>query len=788
MSRKESTSPLAGAAPSLSPTARPLAIQIGARPAPNRGSLMELAESFREVNPELRAMLRDAAAREERDALALGELEAQKTGAAKRIGEIEATIKQAVDEGRVSHVRLPAFERGFRLRVGKDLAQSVFQEKLLGQLSDTTRVEGRKDPEQVIADTYAEVTKGIHPEDFFARAAFDDTAQGVIAGFRQRSAEGYTAAFKRDAETRIADEGSELVFQLASAAEDDAPALRQSVRVHLDTIRNELPRSEVNKFYVSDVITPAVRKLVEAGKSEEARNLLLELGQLDVTGTGGMLSQTSVAKTAFADLGNYIESRALASQREAEERMDRQYRTLQMEGKLAAAARLSKLRQDGGGTLDPSTRFEIIEAYRKENPDDPLRVEAYAATVHREFDGEEKWRVNDRAVAELESSLNSYSKERVELGRVQIRALWETGEISSAKFTQLSQRLDQLDGLYGAIGEDDINRFKRDLYAARDEVRGTTINFGDSSAAPGADSYTLWEALPEAARAEHETLVTQLFNDTLQSEIRAIGDINKVPAEKAQAIDRATLKARDYARTLLRDLNRRRIEEETKAKVEKQAQRVRNASILNLGIRPALGTGYKIPGKSANAAGLGGPMLSEGYPNPGPEADAVEVRIPFHSFSEWFLPGAAGSTRRVVLSELAKDIRENADEVAANKSRDLYTYVKSRLGFTPEEVQNGATADGVAFLPSAIDPQTHTVFRSKAELEKHWNNGNPSDLFLAVGDAVDPDDKITSEDFYLAQAALITGRKLFGRSKKTEAAQDGPTTASDSIETKETKS
>src|SRR5262245_40854509 len=122
MPRKQTQNPLELAAPGLNPTARPLQIQTGATPAPNRSPLMELAESFREVNPELRNMLRDASAREERDAMALGELEAQRLGASKRMGEIEGVIKQAVDEGKVSHVRLPAFERGFRMRIGKELA------------------------------------------------------------------------------------------------------------------------------------------------------------------------------------------------------------------------------------------------------------------------------------------------------------------------------------------------------------------------------------------------------------------------------------------------------------------------------------------------------------------------------------------------------------------------------------------------------------------------------------------------------------------------------------------
>lgn len=136
MSRKQTQSPIELASPGLNPAARVLAIQPGAAPAPQRSKLMELAHSFTGFNDELRGLLRDASARADRDAMALGELEAQRTGAVKRMEEIEGTIKKAVDAGTVDHVRLPAFERGFRLRVGKDLAQSVFQEKLLSQLSD----------------------------------------------------------------------------------------------------------------------------------------------------------------------------------------------------------------------------------------------------------------------------------------------------------------------------------------------------------------------------------------------------------------------------------------------------------------------------------------------------------------------------------------------------------------------------------------------------------------------------------------------------------------------------
>ncbi len=762
MPRKQIQSPLEGAAPSLQPIARPLSIPVGATPAPRSSPLMELGEAFREFNPELRDLLRDASAKEERDALALGELEAQKTNASQRMGEIEGIIKKAVDAGQVSPVRSPAFQRGFRMRAGKDLAQSVFQEKLLQQLPAATSVDNRADPEKIVADTYAQVAAQIHPDDFYAKLGFDDTAQGVIAGFRQRAAEGYTAEYKRAAEQSIADEGSEIVFQLASAPEADAPALRQSVRQHLDEVRKELPKSEVNGFYVKNVIAPAIDKLTSEQKFTEARHLMDEMERLDVTGNGGLLGQTSVAKALFSDMRAKVERETRAAEYESYSNLQRTREVAKLAGEDAAAGQLNDLRLNNDGKLDPAARFVLIDNYRKANAGDPLKTQGFADAINREYDNEDKWRANERSLSDLEVSIKSLKKEDLDTGRARLEALYAAGEIPPSARTRLSQHIDKLEVLYGAIDEQDINKFKRDLYAVPGLAGQKTINFGDANDNTPNGSSRLWDNLPDNLRAEHETRVTDFFNTALQEEIRAIGDPNKVPAEKAGALDRATLKAQTFARTLLRDLNKQKIDTETKQKVEKQAQRIRSASINSgLGEKPTnLGVGFQVPGKSANASGprVAAPMLAEGYPNPGPEAKEVELYIPFASFKEWALPGAAGSTRRVNLAELGADIKENADDKKAEKSRSLYAYVKGRLGFTPEEVKNGVTKDGVAFLPSAIDPTHITVFRDKAELEKHWNNGEPSDLFLQLGDAIDPSDTLTPDQFYLAQAALLSRR------------------------------
>lgn len=777
MPRKQTQDPLLGAAPSLIPTARPLAIPVGATPTPNRSPLMELAQAFDGFNGELRNLLRDAAAREERDAMALGELEAQKNNAATRMGEIEGVLKKAVDEGKVSHVRLPAFERGFRLRAGKDLAQSLFQEKLTGQLADATRVEGRVDPEKIIADTYAEISARIGPDDFYGRAAFDETAQGIMAGFRQRAAEGYTAEFQRAAEARMADEGSEYLFQLATAAEDDAPALRQTVKTHLDAIRNELPKSKVNEFFVRDVVAPAVQQLADSGKHEEARNILDEMELLDVTGKGGLLGQTSVAKSLFSTLRTQIDRDARYAENDAYERLNRQRITLKITGEDDAAKQLQQLRLGADGKLNPAERFAIIDAYRKANAGDPLKVQGFQDAVNREFDYEAKARTNERTISDLELFTNTLKKDQLEVGMARIDAAYEAGEIPPSVRTRLAEKVNQLTALYGAIDEGDFNAFKKDLYRSPVPFSGgdRSINFGDADALGNSPSATLWGTLPEDMRSQHEEEVTQFFGDALETEIRAIGDPNRVPAEKSKALDRATLKAREFARVRLRELDTQRVKDTQAAAVATQAHRIRTAAVVNLGaaVSPALGVGYDLPkGERESPASDRPPDRTKAWfknnvrmpapslnSRPSPETEEVDVYIPAASFAEWILPGAAGTSRRVVMADLARDIKENTDDAQAEKSARLYSYVKGRLGFTPDEVKAGVTRDGVPFSPAAIDPGVTTVFRNRAELEKHWQNGKPDEVFTAVGDAIDPNDKMTPADFYLSQLAVFTAQK-----------------------------
>lgn len=715
---------------------------------------MDLGEAFRAFNPELRDMLRDVAASQERDAMALGELEAVRTNAAQRMGDIETTLKKAADEGQISHVRLPSFERGFRMRTGKELG-ALYQEKLTARLDETTQVENRLDPEKVIAETYADVTKQIHSSDLYARLGFEEAAQGITAGFRQRSAEAYTSNYKKAAEGKMADEGSEIALQLAAAPHDQADAYRASVRANLDELRKELPVAKVNEFYTTRVVAPAVDKLVSNQKFTEARNLVDEMERVDVTGKGGLLGQTSVGKSVFSDLRAKIEREARYAEHEAFSTFRQKEEMTQHLGELDAASVLQKVRMDNSGRLPPDARFKFLDEYRKANANDPLKVSAFEKTFQVEYENEDKWRSNSKLTAELEVSLQTLRKDDLEAGRARLDALFHSGEVAPSDYVRLTKHVEQLQALYGAIDEQDFKRLKLDLYADPTGIAGMrTVNFGDKNVTGELTSEKLWSKLPQELQATHEQRVMDYFSHALEDGIRAVGDPNKVPAEKAKVLDAATLKTREYAYGLLRELSGVNKQRENTRRVEEQAKAVRMSRLSRgFDVVPHLGN-YTAP---LSKKGIRfGPFA--GQFGPAPEADEASIRIPASSFKEWLSPGMNGRENLVNLPDLAKDIQDNPDEAKALKSKAMYGYVKSRLGFTPDEVKSGVTKHGVPFDPSAIDPRHISVFRSREELEKAYNSGQPTTQFFAVGDALDPKDKLTPEQFYLAQLALFSKR------------------------------
>jgi hypothetical protein len=138
-----------------------------------------------------------------------------------------------------------------------------------------------------------------------------------------------------------------------------------------------------------------------------------------------------------------------------------------------------------------------------------------------------------------------------------------------------------------------------------------------------------------------------------------------------------------------------------------------------------------------------------------PLSDVVSIANPA-AFANWLLPAWAGRVTPVDLKATAKEIEEAPDPAKAEDRRALYGHAKCLAGFTPDEITKAVTRHGVSFDPSAVDPRYIAVFESRDQLEKAWNKGQPTDLFYQVGDAIDPQDKLTPAELYLAQLAVFS--------------------------------
>ncbi len=785
MARKQVSSPLEGAAPVLQPTARPLAIQIGATPPPSSSPLMELAHAFREVNPELRDMLRDSAAKADKDAMALGEIEATKARAEGRLAEIDNILKAKVDAGELSRVHLPAAHRGASFRSGKEAAEIGFQTDLMQNLSVAIK-EGPQSTEKILSEAHKKFAEAIPSDDFYARQGFDHASQAVISDFRQRVAQGQAAEFDRVSKQKMADEGTELAYHLATADGDAAPVAKASLLAHLDQLRGEMPKSEVNGFYVQNVIAPTIDKLANERKFAEARQLLDEADALDVTGKGGLLGQTAVAKAAFSQLREKIERESRADSHITLDnyKADRELRLLR--GTDEAGAQLQKVRLEAGGKLNPADRFKIIDAYRAAHADDPLAVSGFAEAVNREFENEDKFRANERAISDVLVGLNTISKDKLDIEEAKINALYQSGEFPAAARTQALELISQRRALYGLIDEGDFKNFKKDVFTKPGSLL-PSVNFGNDVA------NDLWEKLTPESQNNLELSATEFFKSQLEQLIvsESGGDPTKAPAVKALALDKATMKAREFARQALPVALKEQGNLDTQAKVTAQAANIKQATVsipsqglwshlmgnLNEG---SIRADYKVTEKVAKGIKDAPSKTYTFVPRAGDDLEKAVAAQKTTPQSEWDVVATPdyfyytrqaqeirGIPRVLDMAELAKEVLSTGDRSTAGAgnpervaaARQFYGIAKSILGFTPEEIKASKTKHGVPFVSAEIDYKSIPVFRNVAELEKNWNGGDFTPLFGEVGDSLDPKDTMHPEDFYKAQLALLSARR-----------------------------
>lgn len=805
-------------APQLTPTARPLAIQAGATPPAQRSPLMELGQAFAEFNPVLRDSLRDAAAREERDAMALGEVEAQKVSAAQKLDDIEVRLKEAADNYEIPYARLPSFQRGFRTRAGSEIATTQFQTDLLSRLNDVAAVQGDQDVkshgaivEKAIGEAYNAAVSKIHPDDVYAQSGFHQAAEGIIAGFRQRATEAYAANYQRVAENKIADELYTSTQNLAHANADDKDAYRSELLTGLNRVRSELPKREVNGFYATQVVKPAIDDLIAQHKPSEARALLEDVKTLDVTGKGGLLGETRETKQLFSQLSQVIEREELVGPQTELNRLRASRELATEKGTSLLTDKLAEWRSSGTWSLDKSElerRISEVEGTLPQTHEGRAQAQAFREAALAQFNHDTQNAGDPQAEADFEAQLSDIHEGSVDSLRAQLSILKQGWKISPDRYAKYKEVLDHNEQLLGLVTPEDFVRFDNSAFPLlpKSNTGGLpvrTLNFG---ALGTPDIVELWDgrdatpatktnpaqsavpALPEAMKEDYMSKVREMYHDNLRREYQQVGDVAKAKADMVEIRERAAKKTLQEGVPLLKRMaqearkqtvvmaQQKQVKAETKARQIFPAQTVWNA-LWGRTAEPM--AGYKVTPEVAKGIKNVETKSLAFIPYVGDDVEKAVAAQKTTPPSEWDVTAVpsyyTATLRRQDLygKPHILDLRTLADEALAkgtdkdpakgNPERaavalKYYGLAKAMLGFTPEEVTKGETKHGIAFAPEEIDPSSIPVFKDKAQLVKEWNSGDYSPLFEQVKAKVRNGTKLHPQDFYNQQLALLSTR------------------------------
>lgn len=559
-SNKQPRDPLAGAAPRLQPTARPVSIPIGATPPQRRSPLAELAQAFDGFNAELKGALQDAAIKADADAFTLGELEAQKQDAARRLGELETVAKELVDSGHLNKARSPAFKRGYSSRVGRDLARGEFHRALFSRLSEAAKVDDAKAPEAIIAEVRQEVASSLPSGDLYAQEAFDDNANASVAQFIQRATEERLRNLEAVGEVKMADEGAEILHSLAFAPTDEDEQDRLAAyREHLDTLRTELRKTDVNAFTLTRSLRPVVAELIQDGHYDEAEGLLQQVEDFDVTGKGGLLGKTADGRALLADLQSKVEKERRYASRDRFEEATIEARQAAINGRSDAGNTLAAIRQENAGNLPPVALKEALDNYRLEHGGNLDQITAFEDALDRARKYDEGAADTTAAKGVLARFDDSLADSEAEANLAALQGLYDLGLASAEQVTKASQFVTELKDVNGLIREQDLTGFQRDTFAeARDQYGGTVLvlDLNASHAQEEEELLGIYEDLSGAVRSQVVQQVTEKFREALAAKLRELPSLEERKEKRFSLIQEAQREARAHARRTLRALKR----------------------------------------------------------------------------------------------------------------------------------------------------------------------------------------------------------------------------------------
>jgi hypothetical protein len=726
---------------------------------------MELGNAFSSFQPELRTMLRDAAARQDNDATALAEIDADKAFREGRLAEIDAELKKAADAGSVPHRALPAYERAYRTTIGFRMADGL-QAKLMEGME---RAAKNGDAESVIREVLPEFEQKIAQGDFYGRQGFQQAASAVINQFKQQVTYKYAANYEKNAEYIAAQQGNALVLSLAAADTVQSSAALTDVKTHLDNERLRSSPHSVNSRFLASSVEPAFKTLIAEKRYDEARALKERLAGLDLTGNGGLFGKTTEAQSFFAEIETVLN-------RHTDETTSEQARLLQASKSVALdqaafrAAEIMESRRSEGFSLQAADIDREVSKWADTLPNDQtkaFKVQALRKTLEGQLsaDRESRRKVLEPEIGQLFSSMDTFVPEELEKAEVLLSTYREI--LTPSEYANASQTIKQRRA-QGEVVSPVVQRSVFQQVYVQESFGGlpktTKPYFSDKDK----DATEAWDKMTDSDKEEHQSRVREFILNGLRESVATYSNPEEAKTNLEVIKDGVTKKAQEYSRKTALDIFTERKKRDQGAKIQEQAkiQQIAQATAQASKVFDIAYTAQRPTGRT----GKMGPVPAEiDVPEAKPGSEKSQANVP--PSERDFVRVATRSSSRILnrlfegakdvseidLPALAKQVNESKEKGAAAKSLELYGVAKGILGYTPEEIKSGVTKHGIGIPPKAIDPRYVRVFRDRAELEKHWNNGQPTELFMDVGNRVaDPDNNLTSEKFYRLQAALLS--------------------------------
>ena len=662
-----------------------------------------LANALERINPQVSGTLRSIAAKKEQEALTLGEQIAIASQSKGSMFNINEELKKRVENKELRRGRLPDAIIGYKIGRGKILAQNTLA-PMLSRLSETSQVEGRVDPSDVISDIYNAQLNEVG-DDPRARLAFDNEFARQADDFRRRS----DLAFVKNSEIAQDQVRNDLVtghldtMSAASNTQEEHTGTTQLLHLFQTEFVQTLPRELVVEKWLR-AVDVSIRKLAADGEHEKAQELKDEAYGISFGPKGA-----TVGSTAFGtQIGTQLDGIIQSSKRDR----NRDLQIANTSAELSARRFTDAFVVERQGVITQADADQAFAEYAAQNPNDDTGQRTVLNIMDDEVKGTAQ-RDDPRMVAKVGELTRIFEFDEGQ-------SVLDAATMSAGTRLHLQEELDKAKGLAGIWDPNFLKAWSTDLFRGSAGLIQGDIefkSFDEGVAFALLDGTTQGRIELEALQFGKEFFTAKVLQDG--------GNFEEAKANRGIIAQEALEAARRYTNQLT--------VEATSDKRRKEVERIQvdnpiQTQTTQINFRTMADT------MELNTNALSG-ILVQAAPTTSADASVA----------------ALGN-----IEALKKHLAKNSNGDVSPQ----YRAIKAITGFKSSEVIAEKTEEGIEIDASQMPWRSHSVFDDLGALEVAYNRGHFEDdgLFAEVANKVTGGVNVDPEDFYLVQRAILRAK------------------------------